>query len=50
MMKAFCHPASLVLIINASGYEEEHLIERMVEEGVEQMPQIISSEISRDER
>lgn len=50
MMRAFCHPASLVLIINASGYEEEYLIERMVEEGVEQLPQIISSEISRDER
>ena len=50
MMKAFCHPASLVLVINASGYEEEYLIERMIEDGVEQRPQIISSEISRDER
>lgn len=49
-MKAFCHPASLVLVINASTCEEEYLIERLINDGVEQTPKIISSEISREER
>ena len=49
-MKAFCHPASLVLVINASPSEEEYFMERLRAEGVEQMPKIISSEVTRDER
>jgi len=49
-MKAFCHPASLVLVLNASMYEEEYYFERLQLAGVEQMPKVINSEISRDER
>ncbi|KAF6017698.1 ERCC4 [Bugula neritina] len=50
LMKAFCHPASLVLVLNASVYEEEYYFERLQLAGVEQMPKVINSEISRDER
>ncbi|XP_067940191.1 DNA repair endonuclease XPF-like [Watersipora subatra] len=49
-MKAFCHPASLLLVINASTYEEDFLIERLANAGVEQIPKIITSDITREER
>lgn len=50
MLKPFCHPASLVLVLNTSGYEEEYYIEKMRAEGVEQLPKIINSEIGREDR
>lgn len=50
MMKPFCHPASLVLVLNTTGYEEDYYLELMRKEGVEQLPKVINAEVGRDER
>lgn len=49
-LKLFFHPACLVLVLNTSPYEEEYFVEKMLEEGVEQLPKTVNSEVTRDDR
>ncbi|XP_071490340.1 DNA repair endonuclease XPF-like [Diadema antillarum] len=49
-VKLYCDPGNLVLVINTSNYEEEHLIAEVEKADVKPLPRVITNECGTNER
>lgn len=50
LIKVYCDPGNLVLVIGSSASEEEFWITQLKKDGVQPLPKILSSDISIAER
>ncbi|CAI9612709.1 unnamed protein product, partial [Staurois parvus] len=50
ILKLYCDPGNLVLVLNTNTAEEEYFLEQLRAEGVSHLPRIINNEVGSNER
>ena len=50
ILKVYIDPGNLVLVLGTTNHDEEYFIDFLKSHGLQQLPRVVSSEYSSDER